>query len=321
MSGGLLRGPGRTPVVEVRGLVKRYRDTTALDGVDVTIEEGAITGLLGRNGAGKTTLMQILTGQLASTSGTVRVLGEDPVENDGVLAQTCFIKESLRYPDDFTVHHVLAAAAFAAPDWDAEFASTLIADFSLPLRRPMKKLSRGMLSAVGVTVGLASRAPLTFFDEPYLGLDAVARQVFYDRLLADYAEHPRTVILSTHLVDEVASLLSRVVVLDAGRVVLDAAAEDLRGQAVALIGHRTGVATLAAGREQLATEGRGDLVRTSVRGTFDSADRRAAADLGVRFEPISLQQLVVLTTRPPVTTVATTETDTPITSERQEARR
>ncbi|MFX8410510.1 AAA family ATPase, partial [Acinetobacter baumannii] len=83
-----------------------------------------------------------------------------------------------------------------------DFASRLIADFALPLRRPIKKLSRGQLAAVGVVVGLASRADLTFFDEPYLGLDAVARQIFYDRLLTDYAEHPRTVVLSTHLIDE-----------------------------------------------------------------------------------------------------------------------
>src|SRR6201746_2103618 len=101
----------------------------------------------------------------------------------------------------------------------------MLSDFRLPTNRRIKKLSRGQLSAVGVIVGLASRAPLTFFDEPYLGLDAVARQLFYDRLLADYAEHPRTVVLSTHLIDEISNLLENVLVLDHGRLTLDAPAD------------------------------------------------------------------------------------------------
>jgi energy-coupling factor transporter ATP-binding protein EcfA2 len=94
-------------------------------------------------------------------------------------------------------------------------------DFALPGNRAVKKLSRGMASAVGIVIGLAAHAEITLFDEPYLGLDAVARQIFYDRLLADYAEHPRTVLLSTHLIDEVANLLEHVVVIDRGRIVAD----------------------------------------------------------------------------------------------------
>jgi ABC-2 type transport system ATP-binding protein len=176
-----------TAVVVVRDLTKRYRSVTALDSVSFTIEENSITGLLGRNGAGKTTVMALLTGQVFRTSGHLAVFGADPVENDAVLSRTCFIKESQRYNEDFKVKHVLAAARIVYSQWDGDFAAQLIEDFSLPLERNIRRLSRGMQSAVGVVVGLASRAPLTFFDEPYLGLDAVARQLFYDRLLADYA--------------------------------------------------------------------------------------------------------------------------------------
>jgi ABC-type glutathione transport system ATPase component len=118
------------------------------------------------------------------------------------------------------------------PEWDADLAASLLADFDLPAKRSVKKLSRGMTSAVGIVLGLASRAPLTLFDEPYLGLDAVARQLFYDRLIADYAEHPRTVVLSTHLIEEIAGLLERVLLIDRGRVLLDADAESLRDSAV-----------------------------------------------------------------------------------------
>ncbi len=118
------------------------------------------------------------------------------------------------------MRHVLSLASHLFPNWDDEFAQSLVDDFKLPRKRDVRKLSRGMLSALGVTIGLAARAPLTFFDEPYLGLDAVARQLFYDRLLADYAEHPRTVVLSTHLIDEVADLIEHVLLLDRGKLVL-----------------------------------------------------------------------------------------------------
>src|SRR5260221_9730741 len=111
----------------------------------------------------------------------------------------------------------------------------------------MKALSRGMLSAAGVIVGLASRAPLTIFDEPYLGLDAVARSIFYDRLLEDYAEHPRTVILSTHLIDEVSRLLEHILVIDQGRLILDEDADALRGRAFAVVGPAAQVDTFTAG--------------------------------------------------------------------------
>ena len=109
---------------------------------------------------------------------------------------------------------------------------------SLPRNRAVKKLSRGMRSAVGIVIGLAARAELTMLDEPYAGLDAVARHLFYDRLLADYAEHPRTVLLSTHLIDEVADLLEHVVMIDHGRIAMDAPADDVRGHAATVSGPR-----------------------------------------------------------------------------------
>src|SRR5262249_13736725 len=153
------------------------------------------------------------------------------------------------YPDKFRVKHALRAAELLYPRWDPAFAASLLADFAVPVDRLLRRLSRGQLSAVGVIIGLASRAPLTLFDEPYLGLDAVARQQSYDRLLADYAEHPRTVVLSTHLIDEVSDLIERVVLLDAGRVLIDADAESLRGAPVAVTGPADAVERFAAGHD------------------------------------------------------------------------
>ncbi|GAB3295558.1 ABC transporter ATP-binding protein [Parasphingorhabdus pacifica] len=285
-------------VVRVHDVSRRFGDTTALDQVGFAIEENTITGLLGRNGAGKTTLMQILTGQEFPGSGAVEVFGEQPRENASVLSRVCFIKESQKYPDAMKVRQVLRSARLLHPNWDEDFARSLIEDFQLPTAKPVKKLSRGMLSALGVIIGLASRAPLTFFDEPYLGLDAVARQLFYDRLLADYAENPRTVVLSTHLIDEASDLIEHVVVLDRGRVLIDDDSERLRGGAVTVSGPAAAADEFTAAHRLLRREQLGNTARVTVRGVFSASEQERASSLGLALEPVSLQQLIVHTTTP-----------------------
>jgi len=281
-----------TSVIDARGVTKSFGSVTAVNDVSFTVEENRIYGLLGRNGAGKTTLMQLLTGQLFATHGEIELFGATPVENAKVLSRVCFIKESQRYPEDFKVKHVFRSAPWFCSEWDQEFADRLIADFRVPLGRRMKKLSRGQLSAVGVIVGLASRAPVTFFDEPYLGLDAVARHIFYDRLLEDYAEHPRTVILSTHLIDEVSNLLEHVLVIDEGRILIDQDAESLRGTATTIVGPASKVEAFAAGRDIIHRERIGGLASVTIAGMGET-ERRAATEAGLELAPVSLQQLIV----------------------------
>jgi ABC-2 type transport system ATP-binding protein len=280
-------------VVRASGLTKRYGSFTAVDGVDFALEENRIYGLLGRNGAGKTTIMQMLTGQLFAEAGELEVFGREPAEHADVLRRMCFIAESQRYPESFKASHVFTSAPWFFEHWDAAFAEQLIADFRLPLNRYIKKLSRGQLSAVGVIVGLASRAPLTFFDEPYLGLDAVARHIFYDRLLEDYAEHPRTIVLSTHLIDEVANLLEHVILIDQGRILFDRDADELRGSATTVAGPRAAVESFVADRPVIGREGLGGLASATIDGRLDQGDRIQAAELGLELAPVSLQQLII----------------------------
>jgi ABC-2 type transport system ATP-binding protein len=236
-----------TPAISVAGLTRRYRDQVALDQVTLDLEPGSITGLLGRNGAGKTTLLRILAGQEFASAGTVTVLGASPVENETVLHQMVFVREDQSYPD-LKVRRAIPVASWFYPNWSHELADELLEEFDLPLNRKVRRLSRGMRSALGIVIGLAARAEVTLFDEPYAGLDPVSRQVFYDRLLADYAEHPRTVLLSTHLIDEAAGLFEKVVVIDRGRIVLNTAADDLRGAATSVSGPAIAVAEFTAGR-------------------------------------------------------------------------
>lgn len=286
-----------TAVIEVQNLSKRYKDKRALDNVSLSVEGGAIYGLLGRNGAGKTTLMSILTAQNFESSGTVKVFGEHPYENAHVLSRICFVRESQKYPDDAYPRHAFKAASLFFENWDQALADELITEFQLPMKTTIKKLSRGQLSAVGVIIGLASRAEITFFDEPYLGLDAVARQIFYDRLVEDYAEHPRTIILSSHLIDEVSNLIEKVIVIDNGQILLNEDTDSVRDRAVTVIGDAEKVDAWAAGRDVLHREALGRVASVTVLGALTDDDRVSIAASGLDLAPVSLQQLVVRLTQ------------------------
>lgn len=279
-------------IVEAEGLTKRFGDLTAIDSISFSLEAGKIYGLLGRNGSGKTTLMRLLTAQLFATGGTLLVFGEKPNENRRVLSQICFMKEYQQYPRYWVVSDVLDLSASLFPHWDADYASTLSKDYQLPLTRRVRILSRGALSALGIVVGLASRAPLTIFDEP-LGLDVVARSLFYERLLADYAEHPRTILISTHLIDEINRLLEHVLVLDQGRLIIDEEAEALRSYAFTITGSASRVETYITGKVQIDGEQFGPLASATLLGNADADERRQAEALGLELTPVSLQQLII----------------------------
>ncbi len=287
-----MTGPDPTIPVRTEALCRRYRSAVAVDDVTITLRPGVITGLLGRNAAGKSTLMRLIAAQELASSGAVEVFGESPFENPDVQHRMVFVREDQTYPD-FKVRHALAAAGWSLPNWSAELAAVLVRDFEVPLGRPIKKLSRGQRSALGIVIGLASRADLTLLDEPYAGLDPVARRMFYGHLLADYAEHPRTVLLSTHLVDEVADLLEQVLLIDHGRITLDAPADEVRGRAVTVSGPREAVARFSSGRTVRQSAGLGSQARATVVGSLTDTDRVQARAAGLVLEPVTLQELLV----------------------------
>ncbi|MHC0036415.1 ABC transporter ATP-binding protein [Pseudoneobacillus sp. C159] len=284
-------------VVEVRQLDKSFGEFKAINDVSFTMEENKIYGLLGRNGAGKTTLMKLITAQLFPSGGELLVFGENPDENRNVLSRICFIKEGQKYPDNFNVNDILKVSKSLFPNWDEEYAQILVKEFNLPLNRKAKKLSRGMHSAVGIVIGLASRAPLTIFDEPYLGLDAVSRELFYNRLMEGYLNYPRTVILSTHLIDEVSNLLEHIMVVDKGRLMINEEAENLRGMAYTVTGQKTKVEAFISGKEVIHREPFGGLLSATVIQSEKHVETSLAASSGLEISPVSLQQLVVHLTK------------------------
>ncbi len=279
-----------TTAIHVTHLTKRYGHVTALDDVTLAIQQDCITGILGRNGAGKTVLMALMTAQEAPTDGTIRVLGETPWENASVLSRTCFIRDNQRYPDEYKLAHLLRVGPLFYENWDAALAQKIVETFEIPGDRTIRKLSRGQLSTVGLMIGLASRAPITFFDEPYLGLDVTARTQFYDLLLEDYANHPRTVVISTHLIDEMEQLLERIVILHRGRVREDTEIDELRQRAVRLSGRTADLDELVVGHEVLRRSDMGSVGSALVTATATIRDDAAAA--GVDVGAVSVHELV-----------------------------
>ena len=295
--------PTATPVadppgIELEGVRLDYGDTRALDDVTVQLRGGRIYGLLGRNGAGKSSLLSLVAAFRLPTAGTVRVGGRPVFENPDVTSRICLIRESGDTVEgNEPVQAALDFAARHRPTWDADYADRLVERFELPRRTHIGKLSRGKQCALGITLGLATRAPLTIFDESYLGMDAPSRYAFYDELLSDYMAHPRTVIVSTHLIEEVSSLFEEVLILDRGRLLVHEEAETLRSRGVTVTGSAPRVdkfvADLGPGTTVLGTQQLGPTKSTAVYGELDDDRRAEARAAGLELGPIPLQDLFV----------------------------
>ena len=278
--------------VEVRDLTVRYGRATAVDNVSLRLEPGVVYGLLGRNGAGKTSLLSTIAAFQRASSGSVLVDGEDPYENARVMAGIALVREGGDFPEE-KVRGVLDFAARLRPHWSAELAAELVDRFELPLDKKPTQLSRGKRSALGVVVGLASRAPLTMFDEAYLGLDAPSRYAFYDALLADYAAHPRTIVLSSHLIEEVERLFERVIILDQGTVLLEENAEDLRSRGRTVTGPQDEVEAFVTGLRVVGRAQLGRTLQVTVVGDLPPGAEQRAVEAGLELGSVPLQDLFV----------------------------
>ncbi|MFC0582083.1 ABC transporter ATP-binding protein [Micrococcoides hystricis] len=278
--------------IEISHLTRTFGKTTAIDDLSVTVAKDSIVGLLGRNGAGKTTLMALITGQDRPSAGSIKVFGQSAVENPQVQEKISFIRDNQRYPEDFTPAKAFAAAKIFHPRWSQELAETMIDQFEIPVNTMIKKLSRGQISSVAFTIGLASRAPLTFLDEPYLGLDATNRNTLYQVLLDDYLQHPRTFIISTHLIDEIDKILEHVLVVDRGKLVLDDEVDAIRHRYQSVSGPAGIVAELTKDKTPLSTFTLGGLRSALVERSFDTNQVATAQHHGAEITTASLQDVV-----------------------------
>ncbi len=285
--------------VEVNQVTQRFDDLTALEGLSLTLNGEKIYGLLGRNGSGKSTLLSIMSAYRKPTEGSVTINGEPVFENPDLMPRVTLIREGADTIDDGkSAHDALCFAASMRPHWDMAFAERLVKRFNLPTKQKISKLSRGQSSMLGIVLGLASRAPVTIVDESYLGLDAPSRYIFYEELLADYMRHPRMIIISTHLIEEVSTLFEEVVIIDRGKLLIQAEKEELLGRGASITGSATIIDQFTAGQTVLSQKQLGPTKSVTLFGSLTDHDRQRATAAGLDVGPIALQDLFVhLTTR------------------------
>ena len=275
--------------IQARGLKKAFGASVALDGVDLTLEEGRILGLIGPNGAGKSTALQAILG-LIPYEGELKVLGRDPwAARDQLMADVCFIADVAVLPRWMKVSQALDYVAGVHPQFDRAKAERFLAETTIRQTSKVAELSKGMVTQLHLALVMAIDARLLVLDEPTLGLDLIYRKQFYDTLLNDYFDRNRTVVISTHQVEEIQHILTDVVFLDRGRIVLDCSMDEVETRYLEVMvdpAHLAAARALGPIRERQVF-GRGLLL-------FDSIDRGRLEALGEVRSP-SLADLFVAT--------------------------
>ncbi|UTF58856.1 ABC transporter ATP-binding protein [Gilvimarinus sp. DA14] len=217
-------------IIKTAGLSKRYGKKRVLEKLDLQVGAGKIVGLIGPNGAGKTTLLQSLLG-LCVADGDIDVLGFDPRrERAKMLEQVCFIADTATLPRWMTVKQAIAYAAGVHPNFNEQRAREFLAKTKVPLSSRIRSLSKGMVTQVHLALVMAINAKLLVLDEPTLGLDLLYRRTFYDALLNDYYDDEKTILITTHQVEEVEHLLTDVMFIVDGAIVLNSTLEDFEAR-------------------------------------------------------------------------------------------
>jgi len=261
--------------IEAKGLRKAYGETVALAGVSLRVEEGRILGLIGPNGAGKSTALNAMLG-LTEFEGDLKVLGRDPwAERDQLMRDVCFIADVAVLPRWMRVHQAVDYVAGVHPRFDRAKAEAFLARTTIKHTSRVRELSKGMVTQLHLALIMAIDAKLLVLDEPTLGLDLLFRKSFYDTLLNDYFDRSRTIVVTTHQVEEIQHILTDVVFLDRGRAVLEASIEDLEARYVEL---STSAENLAAARALRPVHERTVFDRTFL--IYDGVERARLAELG-----------------------------------------
>jgi ABC-2 type transport system ATP-binding protein len=217
-------------VIEARGLRKAFGTTMALDGIDLRVEDGRIVGLIGPNGAGKTTALNAIVG-LTPYQGELKVLGRDPWnERDQLMRDVCFITDVAVLPRWIKISQVLDFVAGIHPRFDRAKAESFLAKTNIRNTSRVKELSKGMVAQLHLALVMAIDARLLVLDEPTLGLDILYRKQFYDSLLNDYFDGKRTIVVTTHQVEEMENVLTDVMFIDRGRIVLNCNMEEIESR-------------------------------------------------------------------------------------------
>ena len=283
-------------MLEIINLNKSYGKNKVLTDINLKIQENKIYGLLGRNGVGKTTLLSLISNQLLRSSGEIKLDGEEIFENSKAMEDICLVKDLPESLKERKVKDILALAGIMYKNWDEEYKNYLIKEFNLNVKKKLMKLSTGNKTILGLIIGLASRSRITIFDEPTLGLDAAMRYKFYNLLLEDFENNPRTIIISTHLIDEVANLFEEVIILNDERIALKDEVSVLKEKSYFLAGQEDLINRVIKAKRVIYKDKFGSKSIVGIYGDLTEEERNYIRTNNIEISSIPLQKLFVYLT-------------------------
>lgn len=276
--------------IQVQAIQQAFHGQTVLDNVSLTFEPNKIYGLLGRNGAGKSTLLNLISNRIPANHGTITLDGESMRDNDQALGKIYLMSEVNLYPERARVNQLFKTTAQLYGGFNSAYAAQLTAAFGLDGNARFGKLSTGYRTIFKLIVALCVPVDYVFLDEPVLGLDANHRELFYNELIETYSTEPRTFVISTHLIEEIANLIEHVFVLNDHHIIVNGEVTDILAKAYSITGPAADVARYTQGLNVIGHDHLGGITAHYVYGALE--DDRPIPDT-VKVEHLDLQKLFV----------------------------
>ena len=275
--------------IEIKNIKKNFGSTCALDNVSLKFEENKIYGLLGRNGAGKSTLLNIITNRVFADSGEVTIDGLPASENDAALQKVYLMSEKTLYPEKMKISDAFKWSKEFYPSFDSEYAKSLAEQFELNVNKTIKSLSTGYTSIFKVIIALSVNTPYVLLDEPVLGLDANHRILFYKLLIEKYCKNPCTIVISTHLIEEVSNVVEDIIIIKKGRILKNESREELLSKGYTASGNATMIDSYVQGKNVIGSDSIGGLKSVYILGEID----RSVVPEGIEITKLDLQKLFI----------------------------
>lgn len=275
-------------LIETKQLRKTFGDVVALDSVDLKLEKGKVYGLIGRNGAGKTTLLKVLSNMIFSTSGEV-LMNPEEISRIGEIAFGRTVNSKYF---GVKIKYLLEMAAFSYPNWNQDYAEELIDSFELDVKKYYHKSSFGMQTMTGLVIAMAANPKLLMLDEPYVGLDPINREAFYTFLRNHYFDGEKTVVLSSHLIQEIEGYFERAILIHKGRIILNEDLETIRKHSFCVRTDAEGGKRLAA-QNIISAEIFGNRHTYYLYGNLSTEEQSRIIEQGGEVETMDLQTLMI----------------------------
>jgi len=284
-------------MINIQDVSFSYGNKNALKNVTLQEDEPIIIGLWGGNGSGKTTIMKLISGLEKPNQGMISVNGITPYNNSEAMNHVTFMQEDHPFSDLWDVEDALRFGAYFNENWDQELAENLVDMFELPRKKKIRQFSKGMKTMIKITLGLASKAPVTILDEPSNGLDAYMRKQFYDALLDTYEDHPRLIILSTHHIEELEPLCEKIAVISQQTVMRYEETEELKTRGIHLSGTAEAVKSVIGNSRIIDERKLGKQLNVMIDDSLHADLVAKAKEAGITIEKAPLQDYLVNLTK------------------------